>query len=65
MLLKILYFLFVLVIIRASMHMLRLLFSSPQSKARKSQTQKTDSHVRGKRVIDVEFTEDSQDEERH
>jgi len=64
MLLKILYFLVVVVIIRVAMRMFRLLFSSPRSKSRVSQDRKTGDPARGKRVIDVEFTEDSQDEER-
>jgi len=65
MLLKILYFLLVVVIIRVTLRMFRQLFSSPQSKSRDSRGRKADDPVRGKRVIDVEFTEDSQDEERH
>jgi hypothetical protein len=65
MLLKILYFIVVIVIIRAAMHMFRLLFSSPQSRSRVSKDRKAGDPVNGKRVIDVEFTEDGQDEERH
>ena len=65
MLLKILYFLVVVLIIRAALHMFRRLFSSPRSKSRISRDRKADDPVRGKRVIDVEFTEDSEDEERH
>ena len=64
MLLKILYFLLVIVIIRVAVRMFRQLFSSPRSKPRVSQ-RKADDPVRGKRVIDVEFTEDSQDKEGH
>ena len=65
MLLKILYFLVVVVIIRVAVRMFRLLFSSPQSKSRASRDRKAADPVNGKRVIDVEFTEDSQDKEGH
>jgi hypothetical protein len=65
MLLKILYFLVVVVIIRVAVRMFRLLFSSPQSKSRASRGRKAADPVKGKRVIDVEFTEDSQDKEGH
>ena len=64
MLLKILYFIVVVLIIRVALRMFRQLFSSPRSHSRDAQARKVSHPTRGKRVIDVDYTEDSQDEER-
>jgi hypothetical protein len=58
MFLKILYFIFVVLIFRLALRMIRLLFSSPRERPRvHPRARGGESLTSGKRVIDVEYTE--------
>ena len=57
MLLKVVYFLFVVLVFRLFFRMIRLLFASPRSSI--DQRRGRPGHpAQGRRVVDVEFTED-------
>jgi hypothetical protein len=61
MLLKILYFLLIVVVFRVALRMVRMLFSSPRENQRvHPRNRKEESLTSGKRVIDVDYTEPKQ-----
>lgn len=58
MILKVLYFIFVVLIFRLALRMIRLLFRSPRERTRvHSRTRDGENLTSGKRVIDVDYTE--------
>jgi hypothetical protein len=58
MLIKVLYFIVVVLIFRLALRWIRLLFSSPRKKTQvHSRTRPNENPTAGKRVVDVEYTE--------